>query len=151
MTEKPKRALVFGGGARYERWSATHTRLVFRDGSTVPASPQDDVQYEADAIADGFGRDTARMSRWHDFSHLYVAQVLNERKVAHSPTLHAVAHGTLDDLPSWLVSGEEALARAFAAYCVKGEARPELAALILAGADLDDLKANALRVLEGYR
>ncbi len=139
---KPQRVIVLNG-ARLEVWSSTHTRIVFPDGATIPASPQDDVAYQLTALEDGFGQDVARMARWHDFSHLMVAQTLHRERRAESPTLRAVADARLDELPHWLIAGEEAVARAFSAYCVRNESRPALASLVLAGADLEWLRECA--------
>lgn len=76
---------------------------VFFDGTTVLAEPEDSASYRAFARDLGYGDDTWRLCVEHQMFHHLLAAA--DGRVV-SPTLWAVAHGTVDQhLP--LISKEE--------------------------------------------
>lgn len=102
-------------GGWFECWGLDHCRIVFDDGSTVPASP-DGTQGQADTARDLGYYAVERMVLEHDLAHHVLAEC---RGLDRSATLHAVAHGT--SAPD--ASEEEALVLAFQRYARTGDIR----------------------------
>ena len=145
---RPLRTIVLAG-CRWELWSTDpmHTRVVFADGKTVSAVPHTSDEYRARAAALGHP-DAASMARAHDLYHAWIAQLLAcGSGTPYSPTLRAVAEGR--EAPEWLAGGEEAMVLAFDRFVNEGVPSPELAALVMAGHELDALRERAQALLHG--
>lgn len=84
-----------------------YLETVMRDGTSVPAAPQDTDEYRATAAALGYGDDTWRLCREHEVAHTTLLQSLG---LHYSPTLWAVAHGahgTIPDSPGEMGAEED--------------------------------------------
>lgn len=94
----------FGDLAILQVWpNGRYCQTVFRDGTTVPAAPEDTEEYWERARSMGYS-DPWLMCFEHEFLHSVLA--LAEGRAV-SPTLWAVAHGTTENDPA-LIANEEA-------------------------------------------
>lgn len=109
----------------------------FPDGSSAPAVPQTVPHYTVIAHRCGYGDDLHAYCVEHDFSHAFTEERLHRRP---SRVLWALAHGGM-------LSGNEAAYEEIAAQVfqrwLRANERP-----IIGGIAWDDLKRDALRLLE---
>ncbi len=138
-------------GAIVERYNDS-TRIVFGDGATLTAAPQETQDYTALAHALGYGTGataTLQMCHEHDLMHLWLAQLLHAPDLSRTVPF-ALAHGTYGQLPVWAIDGQEALCLALQRYVNTGYAGHELAALHLAGVDLGEVRRHALALRKDH-
>jgi hypothetical protein len=83
----------------------------FEGGAEVPAQPNFDQAYMAQAQALGYGRDVWALCREHEILHTWLAAI---QGYPSSPTLWHVAHGV--KAPRGLMMDEEAQVLAFQAH-----------------------------------
>lgn len=122
-----------------------YTETCYHDGTKVIATPQDSDQYREQAMALGYGSDTAALSREHEILHTFLAEKLG---FGSSPTLWAVAHGQTGEVaPVWEQEEEEAWTLAFQAYLHGGPPTDGLQRLTDTDLEVAALREEALKLL----
>jgi hypothetical protein len=100
-------------------WTSTN----FKDGTSVPATPNSDDQYKYWANYCGYA-DLSQMSREHEIAHTYISEKIGRK---YSQTLWDVAHGvptSADQIKEH--QKEEGLVLAFQRFLNKNIIREEL-------------------------
>lgn len=92
-TEKKVVTIITLAGAAIELRENGDTITLYPDGALVEACAQDNDVYRATARANGYGEDTALLSREHELGHHLICHML---RLPHSPTMRAVAIGQGD-------------------------------------------------------
>lgn len=118
-------------------WTDDGAVSVFADGAEIGTLPHFTPHYHVIAHRCGYGDDVLAYAREHDFCHHFVAERL---RGAASAVLYPLAHGR-DPEPGDALF-EEIAVQAFQRW-LRANERP-----ILGGFDWDQLKADALQLLD---
>ena len=122
-----------------------YTETCYHDGTRVTATPEDSDAYRANALALGYGTDTASLSRDHEILHTFLAEALG---YGSSPTLWAVAHNfEAQTAPIWEQEEEETWTLAFQSFLRGGPKTAGLQRLTDVGLDVEALRSDARRLL----